>query len=77
MLIVGLPFTVPMEDSCLLSSLPWREDFLATTSRIRNEEKKETKKIARGIFRSLAPLLGLGNCRLSLGLWYRADDTGT
>ena len=26
-LIVGLPFTVPMEDSCLLSSLPWREDF--------------------------------------------------
>ena len=26
MLIVGLPFTVPMEDSCLLSSLPWRED---------------------------------------------------
>ena len=27
MLIVGLPFTVPMEDSCLLSSLPWREDF--------------------------------------------------
>jgi hypothetical protein len=22
MLIVGLPFTVPMEDSCLLSSLP-------------------------------------------------------
>ena len=48
---------------------------LATTSRIRNEEKKIT--IARGIFGSLAPLLGLGNCRLSLGLWYRADDTGT
>ena len=23
------------------------------------------------------PLLGLGNCRLSLGLWYRAGDTGT
>ena len=42
--------------------------------------KKRKKKqiiIARGIFGSLAPLLGLGNCRLSLGLWYRADDTGT
>ena len=41
------------------------------------EEKKKQRIIARGIFRSLAPLLGLGNCRLSLGLWYRADDTGT
>ena len=50
---------------------------LATTSRIKNEEKKGTKNIARGIFRSFAPFLGLGNCRLSLGLWYRADDTGT
>ena len=59
-----------------LSSM-WREDFLATTSRIRNDKKKEQRKIARGIFRSLAPLLGLGNCRLSLGLWYQADDSGT
>ena len=41
------------------------------------KRKKKQRKIARGIFRSLAPLLGLGNCRLSLGLWYRADDTGT
>ena len=41
------------------------------------KRKKKQRIIARGIFRSLAPLLGLGNCRLSLGLWYRADDTGT
>ena len=40
-----------------LPPLPWREDS-PTTSRIRNTEKKETKKIARDIFRSLAPLLG-------------------
>jgi hypothetical protein len=44
-----------MGDSRLLPPLPWREDS-PTTSRIRNKEKKETKKIARGIFRSLAPL---------------------
>ena len=45
MLIVGLPFTVPMEDSCLLSSLPWREDFwrlhleLGIGEKNRNKEK--------------------------------------
>ena len=77
MLIVGLPFTVPMEDSCLLSSLPWREDFWRLHLELGMKRKKKQRKIARGIFRSLAPLLGLGNCRLSLGLWYRADDTGT
>ena len=55
--------------SALVSSMARR--LLATTSRIRNRrKKKEQRKIARGIFRSLAPLLGLGNCRLSLGLWY-------
>ena len=78
-LIAGLPFTVPMEDSCLLSSLPWRGDFWRLHLELGIERKRKIKqrKIARGIFRSLAPLLGLGNCRLSLGLWYRADDTGT
>ena len=45
--------------------------------KLRMKRKKKQRIIARGIFRSLAPLLGLGNCRLSLGLWYRADDTGT
>ena len=41
---------------------------LATTSRIRNEEKKETKKIARGIFRSLAPLLGTAGSLSDCGI---------
>ena len=70
MLIVGLPFTVPMEDSCLLSSLPWREDFwrLHLELGIKNEEKKETKKIARGIFRSLAPLLGTAGSLSDCGI---------
>jgi hypothetical protein len=44
-----------MGDSRLVRT--WREDS-PTISRIRNKEKKETKKIARGIFRSLVPLLG-------------------
>ena len=67
-----------MGDTRLLSSLPWRKAFSDYIfNRNNNEEKKEQRIIARGIFRSLAPLLGLGNCRLSLGLWYRADDTGT
>ena len=86
MLIVGLPFTVPMEDSCLLSSLPWRGDFWRLHLELGMKRKKKQIKIARGIFRSLAPLLGtaprearyfLGNCRLSLGLWYQAYDSGT
>ena len=41
---------------------------LAITSRIRNEEKKETKKIARGIFRSLAPLLGTAGSLSDCGI---------
>jgi len=59
-------------------SPPWRKTFGDYIfSGIIKKRKKKQRKIARGIFRSLAPLLGLGNCRLSLGLWYRADDTGT
>ena len=60
MLIVGLPFSLfePWETPvCSLSSMAqdfWRLHLF----RNNNEEKKETKKIARGIFRSLAPLLG-------------------
>ena len=56
-----------MGDSCLLSLLHGAR-FLATTSRIRNEEKKETKKIARGIFRSLAPLLGTAGSLSDCGI---------
>ena len=41
---------------------------LATTSRIRNEEKIEAKKIARGIFRSLAPLLGTAGSLSDCGI---------
>ena len=52
--------------SALVSSMARR--LLATTSRIRNEEKKETKKIARGIFRSLAPLLGTAGSLSDCGL---------
>ena len=52
--------------SALVSSMARR--LLATTSRIRNEEKKETKKNSPGYLSlSCAPL---GKCRLSLGLWY-------
>ena len=40
-LIVGLPFTVPMEDSCLLSSLPWREDFWRLHLELGMKRKKE------------------------------------
>jgi len=39
--------------SALVSSMA--RGLLATTSRIRNDKKKEQRKIARGIFRSLAP----------------------
>ena len=67
-----------MGDTRLLSSLPWRKAFSDYIFNRNNQEKKRKQiTIARGIFGSLAPLLGLGNCRLSLGLWYRADDTGT
>ena len=52
--------------SALVSSMARR--LLATTSRIRNEEKKETKKIARGIFRSLAPLLGTAGSLSDCGI---------
>ena len=65
-----------MGDTRLLSSLPWREDFWRLPLELLGKIGKKIT-IARGIFGSLAPLLGLGNCRLSLGLWYRADDTGT
>ena len=52
--------------SALVSSMARR--LLATTSRIRNEEKKGTKKNSPGYLSlSCAPL---GKCRLSLGLWY-------
>ena len=41
----------------------------------RNKEKKETKKNSPGYLSlSCAPL---GKCRLSLGLWYQAYDSGT
>ena len=52
--------------SALVSSMARR--LLATTSRIRKEEKKETKKIARGIFRSLAPLLGTAGSLSDCGI---------
>ena len=68
-----------MGDTRLLSSLPWRKAFSDYIFNRNNNEGKKKKQIiiARNIFGSFAPLLGLGNCRLSLGLWYRADDTGT
>jgi len=67
-----------MGDSCLLSSLPWRKTFSDYIFNRNNEEKKETKKNTPGYLSlSCASLGALGNCRLSLGLWYRADDTGT
>ena len=56
-----------MGDSRLLSLLHGAR-LLATTSRIRKEEKKETKKIARGIFRSLAPLLGTAGSLSDCGI---------
>ena len=67
-----------MGDTRLLSSLPWREDFWRLHLELGMIRKRKIKqrKIARGIFRSLAPLLGLGNCRLFLVLWYQADDSG-
>ena len=68
MLIVGLPFTVPMEDSCLLSSLPWREDFWRLHLELGMKRKKKKRKIARGIFRSLAPLLGTAGSLSDCGI---------
>ena len=62
----------------LLSALspPWRKTFGDyILDRKYNEEKKETKKNSPGYLSlSCAPL---GNCRLSLGLWYQAYDSGT
>ena len=66
---MGLPLSVLHHGrllSALVSSMARR--LLATTSRIRNEEKKETKKIARGIFRSLAPLLGTAGSLSDCGI---------